>query len=72
MARDNYYCFMCGCYDTDWFVRQQPKPDGADFEYCNVVSIIKREALAQDEDIPEGGVHEVCQSFLGRPSPFMF
>nr|VWP01235.1 NAD-dependent protein deacylase (EC (Regulatory protein SIR2 homolog) [Ganoderma boninense] len=50
MARDNYYCFMCGQYDTDWFFKQQPEPpDGADFNDCDVVRIIKREVLAQDE-----------------------
>ena len=50
MARDNYYCFMCGRYDTHWFFRQQSKPEGADFNDCGFVRIIKREMFAQDED----------------------
>ena len=66
MARDNYYCFMCGRYETDWFFRQpESKLDGMDFNDCDVVPIVKREVLAQDEDPSEGimGAREVCQSF---------
>ncbi|KAI1783447.1 hypothetical protein LXA43DRAFT_1046745 [Ganoderma leucocontextum] len=47
MARDNHYCFMCGCYDIEWFL-ERPAPEGADFYDCGVVPIIKREVLAQD------------------------
>ena len=48
MARDNYYCFMCGRYETDWFFRQpESKLDGMDFNDCDVVPIIKREIDGQ-------------------------
>ena len=70
MARDNYYCFMCGRYETDWFFRQpESKLDGMDCNDCDVVPIIKREVLAQNEDPSEGitGAGEVCQSFHSCP-----
>ncbi|PIL26333.1 hypothetical protein GSI_12089 [Ganoderma sinense ZZ0214-1] len=50
MARDNYYSFMCGRYDIDWFLRQPNPPEGADNYDCDVIRIIKREVFAQDED----------------------
>ncbi|KAM5534159.1 hypothetical protein V8D89_012179 [Ganoderma adspersum] len=59
MSRDNCRCFMCGCYDTDWFFRQQPQPNDAGFHDCDVVPIIKREVLVQDEDPSEGIMAEL-------------
>ena len=57
MARDDYPCFMSGRPDTDWFFREHPtlaqgaegegEEEDLEFDDCDVVPIIKREALLE-------------------------
>ena len=70
MARDGYRCFMSGHPDTDWFFREHPalaqgdedEDEDLEFDDCDVVPIIKREALLE--------VRPSLSSHRCQPSPF--
>ena len=72
MARDDYPCFMSGRPDTDWFFREHPtlaqgaegegEEEDLEFDDCDVVPIIKREALLE--------VRLSLPSHCCPPSPF--